>query len=468
MARPLVVSDRRLALAFWPAVAGWLLFEGSLALRETRRPGGQRRGPRSRDAGPVHLVQRRERGRPGCGRGPGARAGPPPAAAAASSQAPASPGSASCLRVWSVLTLGRFFRLTVSAHADHELVGRGPYRAVRHPSYAGTTLIASGVGLALGTVAGAAAGNRPAGRRLRRADRRRGAGARRRPRRRVPPLRRAGPADPLHLKVIVELDLADDALAATLVELQQAAYRVEAELIGFADLPPLRDDVAALRRSGEPFLGACDRGTLAGAVSYRIDGDTLDVHRLVVNQARFRQGIGRRLLAGVEARAPRPGRVVVSTGAANAPARALYEAASYRETGLPQDRRRRPPRHLREAARLKETKTGRSCRRAPRLKFGSSRAARGANPGQYAGLVAPVEVLTLLPVEPCLLDIALAAGARPLQHDRRVLPGLLLFTPSLGLGLEDTVVLERVGDCVPIERLLSLLRWALRRFSARW
>jgi GNAT superfamily N-acetyltransferase len=57
------------------------------------------------------------------------------------------------------------------------------------------------------------------------------------------------------------------------------------------------------------------------------------VHRLVVDPARFRRGIGRRLLEAVEARAPRPGRVIVSTGAANAPARALYQTAGYAEVG---------------------------------------------------------------------------------------------------------------------------------------
>jgi ribosomal protein S18 acetylase RimI-like enzyme len=132
---------------------------------------------------------------------------------------------------------------------------------------------------------------------------------------------------------VAELDLADDALAAALVALQRAAYRVEAELIGFADLPPLRDDVASLRRSGETFLGAYDGPALAGVVSYRIDRDVLDIHRLVVDPARFRRGVGRRLLAAAEARAPRPGTVVVSTATANAPARALYQAAGYRETG---------------------------------------------------------------------------------------------------------------------------------------
>jgi ribosomal protein S18 acetylase RimI-like enzyme len=131
--------------------------------------------------------------------------------------------------------------------------------------------------------------------------------------------------------VIRDLDLSDDGLVAALLELQRAAYLVEADLIGFHDLPPLRDDPATLRASGETFLGAYDEDGLAGAVSYRIEGTELDIHRLVVDPTRFRRGLGRRLLEAAEARAPRPGRVVVSTGAANAPALALYASAGYRE-----------------------------------------------------------------------------------------------------------------------------------------
>jgi protein-S-isoprenylcysteine O-methyltransferase len=54
------------------------------------------------------------------------------------------------LRLWSVLTLGRFFRTAVFVQDDHELISRGPYRVLRNPSYSGVLASMSGLGLALG------------------------------------------------------------------------------------------------------------------------------------------------------------------------------------------------------------------------------------------------------------------------------------------------------------------------------
>jgi protein-S-isoprenylcysteine O-methyltransferase len=54
------------------------------------------------------------------------------------------------LRIWSVLTLGKFYRLQVFILAGHQLVTSGPYRLVRHPSYAGGLLTVTGIGLAMG------------------------------------------------------------------------------------------------------------------------------------------------------------------------------------------------------------------------------------------------------------------------------------------------------------------------------
>src|SRR6266496_1889453 len=53
------------------------------------------------------------------------------------------------LRWWSVITLGRFFTLDVTIEKDHELVERGPFRMVRHPSYTGVLLAFAGLGLSL-------------------------------------------------------------------------------------------------------------------------------------------------------------------------------------------------------------------------------------------------------------------------------------------------------------------------------
>lgn len=54
------------------------------------------------------------------------------------------------LRLWAVLTLGRWFSLTIQVRAGQPVVRRGPYRVVRHPAYLGADLALLGVGLTAG------------------------------------------------------------------------------------------------------------------------------------------------------------------------------------------------------------------------------------------------------------------------------------------------------------------------------
>lgn len=54
------------------------------------------------------------------------------------------------LRVWAIQHLGGLFRAVVIVQRDHRLVTTGPYRYLRHPSYAGALLAALGFGVALG------------------------------------------------------------------------------------------------------------------------------------------------------------------------------------------------------------------------------------------------------------------------------------------------------------------------------
>lgn len=51
------------------------------------------------------------------------------------------------LRWWAIVTLGRFFTVDVTIEKDHEVVERGPFRLVRHPSYTGVLLAFLGFAL---------------------------------------------------------------------------------------------------------------------------------------------------------------------------------------------------------------------------------------------------------------------------------------------------------------------------------
>jgi protein-S-isoprenylcysteine O-methyltransferase Ste14 len=51
------------------------------------------------------------------------------------------------LRLWSFRTLGRYFTFTVQTSADQPVIADGPYRLLRHPSYAGILCVLVGAGL---------------------------------------------------------------------------------------------------------------------------------------------------------------------------------------------------------------------------------------------------------------------------------------------------------------------------------
>ena len=52
------------------------------------------------------------------------------------------------LRAWSIASLGRFFQYRITVQSGHQVVTKGPYRYVRHPSYTGIALVLAGIALA--------------------------------------------------------------------------------------------------------------------------------------------------------------------------------------------------------------------------------------------------------------------------------------------------------------------------------
>lgn len=120
---------------------------------------------------------------------------------------------------------------------------------------------------------------------------------------------------------------------AGLIDLQRAAYRIEAEIIGDDRIPPLHETSEELRAQPLTWLGAFDDdGTLLGAVAWQETAEEVDLDRLMVDPGAHRRGVGRALVKEVLARAGERG-VVVSTGRDNTPARTLYERLGFTLTG---------------------------------------------------------------------------------------------------------------------------------------
>ncbi|MGI5273793.1 GNAT family N-acetyltransferase [Nonomuraea sp. CA-218870] len=118
-----------------------------------------------------------------------------------------------------------------------------------------------------------------------------------------------------------------------LIDLQRAAYRIEAEIIGDDRIPPLHETSEELRAQPLIWLGAFDDdGTLLGAVAWQETAEEVDLDRLMVDPGAHRRGVGLALVKEVMARAGERG-VVVSTGRDNTPARTLYERLGFTLTG---------------------------------------------------------------------------------------------------------------------------------------
>lgn len=125
------------------------------------------------------------------------------------------------------------------------------------------------------------------------------------------------------------INVMDNQEALQVLSLQLSSYRVEAEVIGFTDLPPLKDNFATLRESGETFCGCYADEQLAGCTAYKRAGDTVEVCRMMVHPDYFRRGIAHALLTFVEEQEADAREFSVNAVVSNYPAVLLYEGLGY-------------------------------------------------------------------------------------------------------------------------------------------
>lgn len=117
-------------------------------------------------------------------------------------------------------------------------------------------------------------------------------------------------------------------VAKAILEVQLPSYKVEAELIGFWELPPLKETVADIQQSNEEFYGFYEE-KLCGVISVQMEQEVLEICRLVVHPEYFRQGIAKQLLTHIQNHLREFSEISVATGTDNLPAVRFYEANGF-------------------------------------------------------------------------------------------------------------------------------------------
>lgn len=129
--------------------------------------------------------------------------------------------------------------------------------------------------------------------------------------------------------LVVRLSHEDIEVAEKLKALHDAAYAVEARLLGLDEFPPLNRALESYANSTSAFFGYMRNGDCVGSVEIEaLDFSGIEVASLVVDPRFARQGIATKLMMHVLNKAG-SGRIVVSTAGANVPAIKLYEGLGF-------------------------------------------------------------------------------------------------------------------------------------------
>ena len=122
------------------------------------------------------------------------------------------------------------------------------------------------------------------------------------------------------------IDISNRKKAADVLNIQIPSYKVEAEIIGSYEIPPLKDTVHTLQHCGETFFGYYENEILCGVISIKVDDDDdeVDIHRLIVHPNHFRKGIAQLLLNYIETKFEVE-TIKVATASKNTPAVRFYK-----------------------------------------------------------------------------------------------------------------------------------------------
>ncbi|GAA0359413.1 GNAT family N-acetyltransferase [Bacillus horti] len=138
--------------------------------------------------------------------------------------------------------------------------------------------------------------------------------------------------------MIKRLCINEQKIAEQVLDIQKQAYRIEADLIGFDQIPPLMETINELKHSEEEYIGLYEEEELIGVLAYEtelLQDNTVSITicKLVVHPGHFRKGIASILINHLAVLSRNTSSLIVSTGAKNKPAIQLYEKLGFKEIG---------------------------------------------------------------------------------------------------------------------------------------
>ena len=130
--------------------------------------------------------------------------------------------------------------------------------------------------------------------------------------------------------MITKLEHSIEKIAQQIFTVFQNAYKIEAQLIGALDFPPLSRSAKDIQNSTTQFYGFIDNNCLAGVIEIVIENKRLEIDSLTVNTHYFRKGIAHKLIDYVLT-IMAVSEAMVETAVANLPAINLYKKHGFVE-----------------------------------------------------------------------------------------------------------------------------------------
>ena len=130
--------------------------------------------------------------------------------------------------------------------------------------------------------------------------------------------------------MITKLDNSNEEVANQIFTIFQNSYKIEAQLIGVVDFPPLLRSVKDIENSKTLFYGFSENTCLAAIIEIVIEDRCLDINSLTVDPDYFRKGIADKLIGYILAKFD-VSKAIVETAVVNIPAITLYKKHGFVE-----------------------------------------------------------------------------------------------------------------------------------------